>query len=321
MKGCTRQPIQTPPLNPPISTTTTEEKCDIEGTFTGLVDSQDINIFVDASLLLPDVNTKIKTTKTLKIEVEKPVDVILCGIPSKVSYYVNLQGSVLKYFGKTSMVSALREANLLEIRDTNKKLYDEVITKGIMGNGGVLGRMNNEKENYNYNKKRYDNPKYTLVELKRIFYDFIKSEEGQMNLGDWQTYEFEIVFELKQDKTVTATISEKMVDNKGRIFIKKEDTEKTVTGISIEDYKQYIKTLISLIKSASDVMVFEGDISSKEGGSVVINGGGPNLKDNINKLKKEDEIPQRVGVSETKMTIKNEKVNKKELNDYLDLTK
>ena len=321
MKGCTRQPTKTPPLNPPVTSTTTEEKCNIEGNFKGVVDSQNIHIFVDASLLLPDVNTKIKNTKELNIEVKKQDDKALCGVPYKVTYRVNLQGSVLKYLGKTIIVSPLREANLLEIRDANEKLYDEVITKGIMGNGGVLVRMNNEKENYNYNKKRYDNPKYTLVELKRAFYDFIKSKEGQMNLGDWQTYEFEIIFELNSDKIVTATISEKMVDNKGRIFIKKEDTEKTVTEINIEDYKTYIKTIIDLIKSARDTMVFEGDISSEEGGYVVISGGGYNIKDNIGKLNGGDTVPGARGVSETKMTIKNEKVEKEQLKHYLDLTK
>ncbi|MBI2499574.1 hypothetical protein HYV88_05010 [Candidatus Woesearchaeota archaeon] len=255
----------------------------------------------------------------MEIVVNKQDKAQLCGIPSKVRYYVKLEGSLIQYFGKKSTVAGLREANLLEIKEEDEKLYD-LVRDGIKGGGGVLVKMNNK--NYNLQEKKYDNPSYTLVEKKTTFSNLIESEKGEMSKGDWQTYEFEIIFELDSEGKVKATIYETLKDNKGKVFIKKEDTIKTVSEINIEDYKKYINSLINLIKSASEVFVFEGDISTAEGGFLIINGGGPDINQkNIGSLNEGKEVPQFKDVLSTKITIKNEKVDRKELNNYLNLKK
>jgi len=304
------------------SSSTTEEKCNIEGTFIGGVDSQDIDIFVDVKdpawglISVADVNTHIKSFKKLEIVVNKQDKAQLCGVPSKVRYYVKSEGSLIQYLGKTSTVAGLREANLLEIKEGDDKLYD-LVRNGILGGGGVLVKMNNERKFYNFQEKKYDNPSYTLVEKKIDFRNLIESKKGEMSKGDWQTYEFEIIFELDYEGKVKATIYETLKDNKGKIFIKKENT-KTISEINIEDYKEYINSLINLIKSASEVFVFEGDVSTEDGGYVIINGGGYEInKNNIGSLNEKEEVPQVKDAISTKIIIKNEKVEKESLNDYL----
>ncbi|MBI2499011.1 hypothetical protein HYV88_02100 [Candidatus Woesearchaeota archaeon] len=300
VKGCTREPTQTPPLNPPISTTTTtEEKCNEElGDFDGRVERIiKTNIHKDISFF-PDYNNNFQTKMIIELNLPKTKNSKdpLCGLPrGTTTMNFRAEGPSFEFAGGyNNAAGAARNAVLNFLNKHFKKFYENIVKKGIVGNGGIL--IDQDKKDTYYFKG---------FDREKTAYAFFEKNKPE----GYFYFDINIKFTIKDNSKVEVDVNERVTEDKAQNKILLQNNANF--EITVQEFKDYLKDIIDMINSLDK---FE------EKYQIVLEESVPDVEDYVNGGSS-DPIKMKT-VKNTKVTVTIiETLYRKELDEYEEKTK